>query len=316
MQVPSIRNSQPSERQLTETRESFERYVSDPALQQPRFAMILGTGMGGVAEMLGDVISIPYEQLPGFSPATITGHGGELLSGWLNGQPVVAMNGRSHFYEGRTVDQIRYPIWFLQALGVEHLVIGNASGGIHPRFRSGEVMLISDQLDLMFRPAPPVGLPTPADDSSPDDSSPDNSSLDDSPLDDSLPADLSDRCRATRRHTPYCPTWIEAALRIGRRHNLVLHSGTYAALTGPNYETRAEYRMLRKLGADVVGMSTIPEANLAADLGLSVCGLSTITNVAKPDIIQRTTHDEVIAAVQSAEATLRVLIHELVAELA
>lgn len=284
---------------LTHVSQSLAKYqsvVEDIRLWRPKVGLILGTGMGGLANEIKCPIRIPYEQLPGFQPATIAGHQGELLAGWIHDRPVVALNGRSHFYEGRSLNDIQFPVLLLRELGVDLLIIGNASGGINPHYKSGQVMLIRDQLDLMFRNGRLTELPS---DGCDGDSSHETG------------ASYISRVVARRHSNPYSPEWIQIAEQIARERNLPIQLGTYAALTGPNYETRAEYRMLKILGADVVGMSTIPEANIACQMGLPVCGLSTITNVARPDVIESTTHDEVIAAVKSAENTLRILILEL-----
>lgn len=269
-------------------------------LRHPAIGIILGTGMAKVGQGIEDSVRVPYEQLPGFSQTTIAGHCGELLVGCIDGHPVVALNGRSHFYEGQSVEQIRYPVRFLESIGVQTLVIGNASGGINPRFRSGEVMIIDDHLDLMFRkPTTGVG----------EFSSTKHGR-------ESKNSGALDRLLVQTIREPYSNHLNEKLESIGRKKNLPLHRGIYAAMTGPNYETRAEYRMLKKLGADVVGMSTIPEARVGVELGLDICGLSTITNIAKPDLLQSTSHEEVIEAVSRAEATLTVLISELVREIA
>ena len=243
--------------------------------------------MGGVARAIEEAVEIPYTSLSGFRSSTVSGHAGKLLLGHLGGTAVVAMSGRSHYYEGCSPESIILPVQVLCALGIKKLIVGNASGGINPRFRSGQVMVITDHLDLMFRGQHGV-LPdvTRGGETAP---------------------------RRPARGSPYSIRLVQRAQEVARRKNIEIQQGIYAALTGPNYETRSEYRMLRKMGADVVGMSTIPEAMTAASLGVAVCGLSTITNVASPDVLSKTTHEEVITAVNSAEKDLVALISELVA---
>ena len=154
MEILSTGIRNPPEQQLGEAQSVYQRQISDSQLHHPQWGIILGTGMGGVADSMDDANSIPYEKLPGFSRSTISGHRGELLAGRLNGVPIIALNGRCHFYEGRSAREILFPVWLLHSLGIKNLLIGNASGGINPFFNSGEVMLIDDHLDLMFRSVP------------------------------------------------------------------------------------------------------------------------------------------------------------------
>lgn len=254
-------------------------------LSTPEVGLILGTGMGGFASEIQNVLEIPYESITGFQRSTVSGHTGKLLFGQIGRTSVVAMSGRCHFYEGYSIADVCLPILVLKALGIHTLIIGNASGGLNPNFNSGEVMIIRDHLDLMFQGGNSLSCDAAQ-----------------------FPAEYLGR--PTRR-VCYSTSLIERAQSIARESNLVLHQGVYAALSGPTYETRSEYRMLRRLGADAVGMSTIPEANMATALGIHVCGLSTITNVARPDVRLKTTHQEVITAVESAEKSLKRLLKEL-----
>lgn len=251
-------------------------------LQSPRVGIILGTGMSLLIHRFRDAVEIPYSEIPNFVQPTVAGHRGSLVLGFLGQVPIVAMNGRFHFYEGYSEDEICFPVDVMASLGIKRLIIGNASGGVNPKFASGEVMVIEDQIDLLFRPREywnPRWIGT-----------------DHGPF-----------------KTPvYDRKMIEFAVQIGQFEKLVLHQGVYAALAGPNYETRSEYRFLRKIGADTVGMSTIPESLRARKLQIPVCGLSTITNVAQPDSPQITDHQAVMDAVKRAEKTLTVLVSRLV----
>lgn len=252
---------------------------------RPVTGLILGTGMGTLADDIQSPVVLPYDSIPGFAKSTVSGHAGELILGTLGVTPVVAMNGRCHYYEGFSTTEICFPVQVMNGLGAQSMIVGNASGGLNPKFRSGEVMLIESHLDLMFRG--------------------NNSGV--------IEFSHEGLLRPGKRSV-YDNDQCSLFRRLARRHQLVLHQGVYAALSGPNFETRSEYRMLRKLGADVVGMSTIPEANTAFQLGMKVVGLSTITNVADPDALDKTTHEEVMEAVQAAEQTLKTLLLQVLSE--
>jgi len=244
----------------------------------PRFGIILGTGSHQVADQIAVQQSIPYQEIPEFPRSTAIGHKGELICGRLANQNVVAMQGRFHLYEGYPVTLATLPIYVMKQLGVEVLFVTNASGGINPKFSSGEIMVIESHLDLMFYQSPLLfqhqvqGRP-------------------------GVPANHYDR------------QLIGWALECGRRQDFQIHQGVYAGMLGPNYETRAEYRFLKKVGADVVGMSTVPEVTVASLLGLRVLGLSVVSNVAKPDVLEPTSGEEVIdAAAVAAPHVLAVVV--------
>jgi len=195
--------------------------------------IILGTGLGSLAEQIEAEAKIPYEDVPHFPRSTAISHAGRLVLGRLCGLPVVAMEGRFHAYEGYSFQQLTFPVRVMKALGAELLVVSNAAGGLNPHYATGDVMVIDDHINLMGG-NPLIGV-----------------------NDDVLGPRFPDMCR------PYDPRLIERALEIARRENFAAHRGVYVAVTGPNLETRAEYRFLRLIGADVVGMSTIPEALVA-----------------------------------------------------
>jgi purine-nucleoside phosphorylase len=245
---------------------------------QPSTGLILGTGLGRLARQIDVHESFDYADLPHLPRSTAIGHRGRLVCGTLGGVAMVAMEGRCHFYEGYSMQQLTLPVIAMAALGIKTLVLSNASGGLNPRFQSGDVMVIEDHINLMFwrqgigRPAGP--------------------------------------CRSARRII-YDRGLIEKALRIARRNRFGAFPGVYVAVTGPNYETRAEYRFLRRIGGDAVGMSTVPEAQAAACCGLRTLGLSIITNVARPDSPHVVRPEDVIAAAESAEQKVRTLILDL-----
>ena len=236
---------------------------------RPRFGIILGTGSGVLAERISNRLELSYSDIPGFPQSTALGHKGSLVCGKIANQPVVAMNGRFHLYEGHSIELATFPIRTMKFLGVTTLFITNASGGLNPQFKSGDVMAIQSHIDLMFRTSVQSSM---------------------------------DVChsRPKKRSDQYDEELIFEAACCARQNDFPLHIGTYAALMGPNYETRAEYRMLRLLGADVAGMSTIPEIYVANQLAMQSLALSIITNVAKPDVLEKTSGQEVIDAAQMA----------------
>jgi purine-nucleoside phosphorylase len=240
----------------------------------PRVGLILGTGQGHLAEELDTVVSLPYAELPHFPRATALSHRGHLLCGSWQGVPVIALEGRCHLYEGYSPAQLMLPVYTLHALGVSRLVLSNAAGGLNPRFAAGDVMVIEDHVSLFL-----------------------NSSLGQAV---ESPEDIA-RCPAA-----YCydPALQAQALAVARRENFAAYPGVYVAMLGPNYETRAEYRLLRRIG-DAVGMSTVPEAIAAARCGLRTLGLSIITNVARPDHPDVVRAEAVVAAAEAAEPKVR-----------
>jgi purine-nucleoside phosphorylase len=242
---------------------------------RPHAGIILGSGLSGLAEHIETEASIPYAAIPHWPLSTAEGHAGELVCGTLAGVPVVAMNGRSHYYEGYGMDELTLPVRVMRAMGAELLFVSNAAGGLNPRFRVTDIMMIEDHINLMWR-NPQPGSPREA---------------------------LGRYCAGVT--SPYCPALLEKAAEIARLNRITAHCGVYLAVTGPNYETRAEYRAFRRLGADVVGMSTAPEAIAAAQQGMRVLGFSVVANVARPDAPKVNTHAEVLDAAKLAEPDLR-----------
>lgn len=248
--------------------------------ERPRAAIILGTGLGSLAEHIEIEAEWSYRDLPHFMRSTADGHRGRLLAGRLAGVPLLAMDGRFHAYEGYSVSQITFPVRVLAALGAEFLIVSNASGGMNPLLCSGDILLIDDHVNLMGN----VGwahMP--------------------------VPADRNDR---SVRPAIYDPRLLALAERFAADEQIPLRRGTYVAMLGPNYETRAEYRWLRTLG-DVVGMSTVPEAIVAKEVGLPVVAFSMVTNVFRADDAQQTTSEEVVNAAANAEPKLRRLVTRL-----
>ncbi len=215
----------------------------------------MGTGLGGIVEQIEIEAAIEYSQIPHFPTSTATSHRGRLVCGRLDGVPVLAMEGRFHLYEGYPLKQITLPVRVFKELGAELMIVSNACGGLNPYYSGGDIMVIEDQINL----------------------------LGDNPLiginDDRLGPRFPDMCE------PYDQQWIDRTIKIGRDAGIAIHKGVFVAVPGPNLETRAEYRFLRMIGADVVGMSTVPETIVAVHCGLKTVGLSVITDMCLPDAL-------------------------------
>ena len=232
----------------------------------PEVAIILGTGLGALADEVAVETRIPYGEIPGFPLATVESHAGRLLLGTLAGKRVVAMQGRFHRYEGYTLQQIAFPVRVVHRLGAGILVVSNACGGMHPLWGPGDLMLISDHINLLA----------------------------DNPL--------------VGPSQPYDAELRALARRVALERGIPLREGVYVAVPGPNLETRAEYRLLRTLGADVVGMSTVPEVIAAVHLGMRVLGVSIITDQCLPDALQPASVERILAVARGAEPRLTGLI--------
>ncbi|MBX3437665.1 MAG: purine-nucleoside phosphorylase [Planctomycetaceae bacterium] len=252
---------------------------------RPRLGMILGTGQG---EALGEIdveAALPYDAVPGFTRSTAVGHRGRLVCGRLCESPIVVMEGRCHWYEGTPAWRIAFPVRVMHALGVRLLVVTNAAGAVNPRFRVGDLMVIEDQINLMSA-NPLMG-----------------------------PAFGSSMERRPRTGSLYDPVLIDRACAIARQKGVACHRGVYVALSGPNYETRAEYRFVRMIGGDVVGMSTVPEVLVASQLGLRVFGLSTVTNVCRPDALDQTSGEDIVRAALAAQDKLGAILRGIAGEM-
>ena len=260
--------------QIAETAAAVRRHWSGA----PAAGIILGSGLGDLAKEIDAAATIDYADLPHFPRATALGHAGKLVCGTLAGKPVVAFQGRFHLYEGHAPQRAAFPVRLLKALGGRVIIVSNAAGGLNPQYATGDVMLIDDQINLMFA-NPVVGV-----------------------NDDSLGPRFPDMS------SPYDRRLERQAAEIAAREGFTLHRGVYVAVLGPNYETRAEYRMLRRLGGDAVGMSTVPEVIVARHAGLRVLGLSTITNVGSPDALSETTAHDVLNVAATAAKKLSAIV--------
>ena len=244
----------------------------------PRAGIVLGTGLGSLARQIEVEAELEYEAIPHFLRSTAESHRGRLVCGKLDGLPVVAMEGRFHQYEGYPLKLITLPIRVMRALGAEVLVLSNACGGMNPLYERGDIMVIDDHINLMGD-NPLIGI-----------------------NDDRLGPRFPDMSE------PYDRRLIEAALETARAEDMVLHRGVFVAVTGPNLETRAEYRFLRGIGADVVGMSTVPETIVAVHCGLRVVGFSVITDMCLPDALEPVDVEAIIRVAAEAEPRLTALV--------
>ena len=273
----------PASTNLYARAEHAARTIRARTTEEARIAMVLGSGLGAFADDFEEAVVIPYEEIPGFMPSTVMGHAGRLVIGKMEKTPVLAMQGRFHFYEGYSLEEVTFPIRAFKLLGINTLVLTNAAGGINVQLSEGALMVISDHLNLM-------GV---------------------SPL----------RGIHDERFGPRFPDMSEVYSRAlqetvcekARAIGIEVRRGIYAALSGPSYETPAEIHMLRALGADAVGMSTVPEAIVARQMGMNVLGISCITNMAAGISDQPINHEEVMETGQRVRATFAQLLRTVIA---
>jgi purine-nucleoside phosphorylase len=260
-------------------------YVRQRWLIAPRVGLILGTGLGGLAQQIDTDAKIAYRQIPHFPQATVESHAGWLVCGHLNQVPLVAMEGRFHFYEGYSMQQVTFPVRVMKALGAEVLIITNAAGGMNPQYALADLMIIEDHINLM--PENPLW------------------GVNDNTLGQRFP-DMAE---------PYDQELITLAQNSARELGIPCQTGVFVAVPGPNLETRAEYRMLRALGADVVGMSTVPEAIVAKHAGLRTLAFSVVTDMCLPDALQPVDIQKILDVAARGGERLAKLIPHLVAEI-
>lgn len=251
----------------------------------PDVAVILGTGLGRVGEHLASPQRLVYAAIPHFPVSTVESHKGELVVGKLGSKTVAAMEGRFHAYEGYTLQQVTYPVRVLRALGAKVLIVSNACGGMNPDYQAGDLMAIADHINLMTG-NPLVG-----------------------PNDERLGIRFPDMS------APYDPALLAMAAEIAREEKIRMHHGVYVAVTGPNLETRAEYTFLRRIGADVVGMSTVPEVLVGVHAGFRIFGISCVTDRCIPEMLKPTTVEEVIRVATEAEPKITRLVTRLIERL-
>lgn len=252
---------------------------------QPEIAIVLGSGLGNLGNEINPTMVIPYKEIPNFPVSTVMGHSSNLIFGTLEGKNVVAMQGRFHYYEGHTMQEVAFPIRIMKALGVKYLFLSNAAGGMNPDFNVGDIMIINDHINFMGT-NPLLG-----------------------PNIDELGPRFPDMSEA------YNKKLIDLAIKCADKLNIPVKQGVYIGVTGPTFETPAEYRFFRIIGADAVGMSTVPEVIAAVHSDLPVFGVSIITDLGGFDNIQPISHEEVLKAADAAEPKLSAIIKAMLREL-
>jgi purine-nucleoside phosphorylase len=268
---------------MTEILESYRYLQSKVPDFKPEIGIVLGTGLGALVDNIEIIAKIPYGSIPHFPIATVEEHKGKLIFGVLNGKKVVCMQGRFHFYEGYSMQKVTFPIRVMKLLGVKTLIVSNASGGLNPSFEVSDLMIINDHISFFLPQNPLIGHNFDS-------------------LGDRFP-DMSE---------PYCVELIDKAVNIAKENNLKIHQGVYVSVTGPQLETKAEYKILRQFGADAVGMSTVPEIIVARHMGMACFGLSVITDMCIPDRLEKAEFENIIAAAKKAEPSMSLIISELV----
>jgi len=271
---------------LMQQLEATAGFIQSKISAKANTAIILGSGLGNLSSVIEAEFSIPYSAIPNFPVSTVEGHKGRLILGTLNGKKVWVMEGRFHFYEGYTAEQVVFPIRVLKLLGVENLLLSNAAGGVNKDYQVGDLMIIKDHISF-FTPNPLLGKNEPA-------------------LGTRFP-DMS---------APYANAFIDKAKRIAADHQIKVHEGVYVGVTGPTFETRAEYQLIKIAGGDVVGMSTVQENIAAVHCGMKVFAMSVVTDLGIREDDNVITHEEVLAAANAAEPLLTLIFSALVKEIA
>jgi len=260
-------------------------YLKSKTQVQPTVGIILGTGLGGLVKEIEIIDEIPYETIPNFPVSTVKGHHGRLIFGKLGGKSVMAMQGRFHYYEGYDMKQVTFPVRIMKLMGIQQLFVSNASGGVNPEFEIGEIMIQDDHINLF--PEHPLTGPNMEDFGT----------------------------RFPDMSVPYDHDLIQRAKDIAKANDIKVSTGTYAGLTGPSLETPAEYRYIRNIGADAVGMSTVPEVIVARHMGIPCFAVSIITDLGVPGKIMVVTHDDVQRVAERQEPKMTLIMKELISGL-
>jgi purine-nucleoside phosphorylase len=271
---------------LMQQLEATAGFIQSKISAKANTAIILGSGLGNLSSVIEAEFSIPYNEIPNFPVSTVEGHKGRLIFGALNGKKVWVMEGRFHFYEGYTAEQVVFPIRVLKLLGVENLLLSNAAGGVNKEYQVGDLMIIKDHISF-FTVNPLLGK-------------------NETTLGTRFP-DMSE---------PYANAFIEKAKQIAAAHGIKVHEGVYVGVTGPTFETRAEYQLIKISGGDVVGMSTVQENIAAVHCGMKVFAMSVVTDLGIREDNNVITHEEVLAAANAAEPLLTLIFSALVKEIA
>ena len=258
------------------------KFLQEKGISTPDYGIILGTGLGNLVEKINIEISIPYDDIPNFPVSTVEGHSGELIFGTIGDRKVLAMRGRFHYYEGWTMEQTVFPVRVMKYLGVEELIVSNASGGVNVDFKVGDIMIITDHINMI--PEHPLRGKN----------------------------DERFGPRFVDMHEPYCKKMISKMEDVASKLDVNVHKGIYLALQGPTFETPAEYKMVKILGADAVGMSTVPEVIVAKHMGMTCFGISVITDLGVEGIVESVSHEEVQKVAKIAEKVVGSLVEEFV----
>lgn len=257
-------------------------FINDKLEQQPKIGLILGSGLGVLADDIENPVKIPYNEIPGFPVSTVEGHAGQLVCGQLSGVEVIAMQGRFHYYEGYSMDKVTFPIRVMKELGIEKLIVTNAAGGVNESFEPGDLMIITDHINNMGT-NPLIG-----------------------------PNDSRFGVRFPDMSEAYSKNLRGIAKEVADKNKLTIKEGVYVGNPGPVYETPAEVRMIRTIGGDAVGMSTVPEVIVAKHSGLEVLGISCISNMAAGILDQPLSHEEVIETTEKVKSSFLLLVNEIV----
>jgi purine-nucleoside phosphorylase len=258
------------------------KFLQNKGITKPDYGIILGTGLGNLVEKITVEIKISYSEIPNFPVSTVAGHSGELIFGTIGNKKVIAMKGRFHFYEGWTMEETIFPVRVMKFLGVNDLIVSNASGGVNPAFKVGDIMIITDHINLM--PKHPLHGKN----------------------------DERFGPRFVDMHEPYSKKLIAKMERVAKKLNIPVQKGIYLALQGPTFETPAEYKMVKILGSDAVGMSTVPEVIVAKHMGMTCFGVSVITDLGVEGIVEAVSHEEVQKAAKGSEKNLGNLVTEFI----
>jgi len=263
---------------IQQTINFIQQYVSF----KPEVGIIMGTGLGSLADDIHVEYAFDYKDIPNFALSTVQGHSGQLLFGELSGKKVVAMKGRFHYYEGYTMEEVTFPVRVMKFLGIEFLIVSNASGGLNPMFKVGDIMVINDHINL-FGTNPLIGK-----------------------------NESRFGTRFPDMNEPYNKKMIEQSFQIAAQHHIKLYQGVYAGVSGPTFETPSEYKYIRLIGADAVGMSTVPEIIVARHMEIPCFGISVITDSGVPGQIKEISHEEVQLVAATAQPKVGLLVREII----
>jgi purine-nucleoside phosphorylase len=269
---------------MLETIKNTASFIQDKIKVKPEVGIILGTGLGGLTKEIEVELTLDYENIPNFPVSTVEGHHGRLILGKLGGKNIIAMQGRFHYYEGYSMQEVTFPVRVMKILGIKTLLVSNASGGVNPDYEIGDLMILDDHINLL--PNPLIGKNI-------------------NELGTRFP-DMSE---------PYDHILIEKAKRIAKKNNLKVQIGCYVATSGPTFETPKEYQYFRIIGGDTVGMSTVPEVIIARHMGIPCFAISIITDLGVPGKIVQVTHEEVQKVAAKAETKMTLIMKELIAQI-